>query len=372
MSQTTSGSGRSGKKVDPPRNLLTGKVFGVMLLVSLVPLAVLGGAWLKESSSRIREENERLMSQTAEGLTAQVDEWMDKNVRLLQAAAKMPAVVGMSGDAQEPVMKAVQEACPWMYLVFTIAMDGKNIARSDDKPLSDYSDRLYYRDVALLGQPLAWQNIMGRSSGKPSVVMAVPIIRNGVRVGVMAGGMTIENISKAVATWHKGKTGFAFLLDEQNKVIGHPNNTMVTAQADLQAHALVRAVRRDPLQTQAVTFTDPEGNTAIGLGRVNKYGWLLGIEQTEEEVFADLRQAQVLGVGFLAITFFVVSFVALMTARALVRPIVQLTEAADRMSMGDLDVKIDIRARDEIGMLAQAFGRMQISLRQAMQRLQGG
>jgi methyl-accepting chemotaxis protein len=39
------------------------------------------------------------------------------------------------------------------------------------------------------------------------------------------------------------------------------------------------------------------------------------------------------------------------------------------MSLGELNVKIDVKSKDEIGLLAQAIGRMQISLRLAMNRL---
>jgi HAMP domain-containing protein len=39
------------------------------------------------------------------------------------------------------------------------------------------------------------------------------------------------------------------------------------------------------------------------------------------------------------------------------------------MSLGDLNVKIEVQSRDEIGLLAQALGRMQTSLRMAMGRL---
>jgi len=47
----------------------------------------------------------------------------------------------------------------------------------------------------------------------------------------------------------------------------------------------------------------------------------------------------------------------------------RLTDAAERMSLGDLDVSIDIRSKDEIGHLARAFTRMQTSLRLAIGRL---
>ena len=46
-----------------------------------------------------------------------------------------------------------------------------------------------------------------------------------------------------------------------------------------------------------------------------------------------------------------------------------LTDAADRISVGELDVVIDIRSRDEIGSLAEAVTRMQDSLRFSIERL---
>ena len=47
----------------------------------------------------------------------------------------------------------------------------------------------------------------------------------------------------------------------------------------------------------------------------------------------------------------------------------KLTDAADRISVGELDVQIDIRSNDEIGALADAISRMQDSLRFSIERL---
>jgi predicted Zn finger-like uncharacterized protein len=46
-----------------------------------------------------------------------------------------------------------------------------------------------------------------------------------------------------------------------------------------------------------------------------------------------------------------------------------LTEAADRISVGDLDAQIQTRSDDEIGGLAEAIGRMQESIRLSLERL---
>ncbi len=60
---------------------------------------------------------------------------------------------------------------------------------------------------------------------------------------------------------------------------------------------------------------------------------------------------------------------AIIFANSIVNPIVHLTEVANKISMGDFDVKIDVRSNDEIGELAQAIERMARSLQLAIERL---
>ena len=61
--------------------------------------------------------------------------------------------------------------------------------------------------------------------------------------------------------------------------------------------------------------------------------------------------------------------IALFAGKSLTTPILALADAAKRMSLGDMDVKIDIKSQDEIGVLAAAITRLQASLRIAMKML---
>lgn len=56
-------------------------------------------------------------------------------------------------------------------------------------------------------------------------------------------------------------------------------------------------------------------------------------------------------------------------SRTIIRPITHLTQVANRISMGDLDTRVEIKSRDEVGLLAESFSRMQESLRAAIERL---
>jgi HAMP domain-containing protein len=55
---------------------------------------------------------------------------------------------------------------------------------------------------------------------------------------------------------------------------------------------------------------------------------------------------------------------------SVISPIRHLSEVADKISMGDLNAKVDVKAKGEIGVLAQSIERMQTSVKAAIERLQ--
>jgi len=355
----------SGQKI---RFGLFGKIIIVMLIVSLLPFAVFWGITLRETSERVRIEAEKLLAQTAKGLGTEVDGWINNNVSILRTAAKLPEIISMERTKQETVLKVIQEEYPWMYLVFTVGPDGMNVARNDDRPLTDYSDRQYYKDI-LAGKKLSWQTLIGKTSKKPALVLAVPINAGDKLVGVMAAAMTIDEISNNIATWRQGQTGFAFLVDEKGFVVSHPDKQFVTKRKNLNSHPLIASFRKKGWLTTTTKFTDENGETAFGHVRSNNYGWALVLQQQNKEVFESFNRVQEFALILLAGTIMLVLIIAWFSARAIVTPIMKLTDAAERMSLGELNVKIDIKSKDEIGLLAQAIGRMQTSLRLAMNRL---
>ncbi|MEQ6358111.1 HAMP domain-containing sensor histidine kinase [Thermoanaerobacter thermohydrosulfuricus] len=64
------------------------------------------------------------------------------------------------------------------------------------------------------------------------------------------------------------------------------------------------------------------------------------------------------GIGFL------VSLLSLLVASYITNPLKRLTEAANILSQGKLDYKVDVKSNDEIGKLARAFNKMSLSLMQ--------
>jgi methyl-accepting chemotaxis protein len=344
---------------------LTAKVITLMLIVSLVPLGMFAVITLKQTDHRIRRDTEKLMALTASDIAANVDEWTDKNVRVLRALAKMPDIISMMREKQEPLLKAVAKEYPWMYLVFTVGPDGMNVARNDDNPLLDYSDRDYYKET-MAGKDLVWQTLVGKTSKKPALIIAVPIKRADSTIGVMAMAATIEDLSKLVATWKQGKTGFAFLVDEKGKVVSHQMEEYVIQQTNLSEYPLIAAFKKG--QNGMIYFND-RGTMRVGYAKETKYGWILAMQQDMGETFKTLRDTGVFTYVLLGVTTLGVIIIAWFLGRAIGTPIKKLTEVAEKISVGDMGAEIKIKSRDEIGNLAEAILRMQDSLRLAIERL---
>lgn len=347
------------------------KVVQALVLAGILPLGLFGGFLLYMENGRLRADAERSVQASAERIQAQVDEWFDKNQRVLVAAAGLPAIGGMDPADQTRVLLAIQRAYPWMYLTFTIDLQGNNIARSDGKPPVNYADRQYFKDVTAGKKELAWETLISKTTKKPAIVMALPIRANGEVVGVLAAGMNIEDISAVLARWRTGRSGFAFLVDEQSKVLAHPFEEYVGRQLKLDQHPAVAAYRADR-SPHLLRYLEQQGQSVLGYAQGNRFDWVVVVQQDEDEVLAPLRQAAWLGLSLLALTAALVAAAAAWASTLLVRPIVDLTRAADAMSQGELDTPIRSARQDELGALSASVERLRRSMKAAMERIRPG
>jgi HAMP domain-containing protein len=64
-----------------------------------------------------------------------------------------------------------------------------------------------------------------------------------------------------------------------------------------------------------------------------------------------------------------VALVAAIVGAGIARNVLYLADVAERMSLGELDIKVEVKTRDELGRLAEALDRMRISLKAAIERL---
>ncbi|MFL6623864.1 MAG: cache and HAMP domain-containing protein [Sulfurifustis sp.] len=343
------------------------KLLVAMLVVALAPLCAIWYIDYLNADQQISARVSQQLGDTSEKLTAQVDGWVSMNLKALRQNATVADIVSMDARRQNPMLKSILQEYGWSYLVFTIGPTGANIGRSDDKPTVDYSDRIYFKQV-MEGKPYGKQVVISRTTNRPALILSAPIVDEAKKViGVIAMGAHLTDISEIITKLHIGSTGYAFLLDEEGKIIAHQKQEYVEQMADFSKHPAFLA--RPETGKKQVVYEDG-GQKIIAYVQSTPQGWTMVTQQNYDEAYAPIREANRNALLLLALTLIVVSAIAYLLSRQLATPIRALTRIANEMSRGRVVPRMaEAERKDEIGDLARAIDRMGTSIRLAMDRL---
>ena len=343
------------------------KLMTIMVLMTVIPLMIIWYVEKQNTEALIKDHVTQRLQLTANGLTNFTDGWVEMNVKMIKQNADLPDMQIPEYDTQKPILKTIVERYAWIYLAHTIALNGENVSRSDDVDLKNYVDRSYLRQV-LGGKELGQQVVIGKTSGKPALVLATRIEGNENLPGsILAIAMTLKELSGKVLNARVGETGYAFLLDQNGKVIAHPNPEFTNSRKDLSKHVAYRTlISRDQ---QLAEYRDQNDEEVISYSNRTQHGWILVVQQNKSEAYAALVKSDLQGKLVLLVSFVLVTLIAAILAISLTRPIRRLTLAAEGISRGDFDNQlIDSQRKDELGDLARTIERLGASIRLAMER----
>ncbi len=111
--------------------------------------------------------------------------------------------------------------------------------------------------------------------------------------------------------------------------------------------------------SEYIPIKDSE-NRIVGVYSVNvEQSWFKRIE-------VYLRNVVALVIGLAILFALIITFIL---ARKFTKPIEEIKDAANRISLGDMDVEVSIKTGDELESLADSIERMRLSLRAAIERL---
>lgn len=344
------------------------KLLLILLIVALVPLVIIWFFSYQSVTGLTTEKVNQELKAINQTLTAQVDDWVDMNQRMLLQNASLESIQSMQTSQQNAVLKTITKYYDWAYLAFTTDQKGNNIGRSDGKESKYYGDRDYFKQV-IEGKQFGKQILIGKTSGKPAMVLSTGVFDDqGQLKGVIAQAMTLTELSAKIVSNRIGETGFTFLVDDKDDVIAYPDEEITKSRVNLSKNQAVQAIKRGET---AVVYDDISGEKIIAVGQKTAQGWIMVSQQNYAEAHQGVKAENQKALILLIITLIIVCIIAVFVSRSLTAPIRELTNIADKYSQGQLDLKISGLGRnDEIGQLSQAIERLGTSIRMAISRLQ--
>jgi serine phosphatase RsbU (regulator of sigma subunit) len=235
------------------------------------------------------------------------------------------------------------------------------------------------------------------SYNAPAAFMASPVYNGEKMIAVLVFQMPIEKINDIMTSNHKWKevglgasgetyiVGSDFTLRNQSRFliedrknylkmieeIGTPkeivdqieNYNSAIGLQEVKTEGTEKALKGE---TGAEIFNDYRGVAVLSAYKpLNIPGmhWVIMSEIDEAEAFAaiySLRNMVLLG---LLIVIGIISIISFIMAKRLTSPIKELSYDAMQLAKGNMDVEINIRRKDEIGVLALSFKKMQVSIK---------
>jgi len=213
-------------------------------------------------------------------------------------------------------------------------------------------------------------------------------------IGMLYVGIPLERVKslrQTILNMVVGKTGYVWVLDSKGNYVisqqGKRDGENILNSKDEAGNPFIqemitkaKALKPGEIAEHHYPWKNPgelEPRTKIArIVYFQPWDWVIGAGSAEDEFLESSTKLKAAASrsAFLLLGIFIISLAAaiwvwILVAKQITRPIVKLTDAADRMSKGELDINIDTSAKDEIGSLAQAIDRMQTSLKLAMSRL---
>src|SRR5262249_54007413 len=200
----------------------------------------------------------------------------------------------------------------------------------------DFSHEAKFADA--VAKKVYYGPVYFRRESEPYMTLALAGIRRDA--GVSVAEVNLKLIWDVITQIKVGEQGQAYVVDDQGRLIAHPDMSLVLRNADIAGLAKARAAR--PAGVSVPTEPAQIGKDLRGRDVLTAYapvaplGWLVFVELPVDEANAPLKQALARSSGLLLVGLALAFLAGLFLARRMVIPIQTIRAGAAHIGSADL------------------------------------
>lgn len=332
-----------------------------LLFMTCISLGILG---YFNSSKALKEQVETNLVWKAGDVSHYIEEFFKRTYVEVEAIAEQSVIQSMDLQQQLPYLNERIENSE-DYLAFGI-VDESGTSHYSDGTTADLSDRDYIIN-AFKGETAMSDIIISRVTNEPVIMIATPINTvTGEKALLIArlDGYTLSNVVESITV---GKTGYAFIVNEEGTIQGHKNNEHVKDQVNFLTQAKESGEMTGEAKAIQEILSKDEGfyefkhsngkDQYIGYHTLDN-GWSMAVTAVKSEMLSGLDELKrnllistivmlLIGLGF-----------ALFVSRSISRPIKQVVRISEYLAKGDFTHEVPKAYRkrqDELGILARSL-----------------
>ncbi|MCX8058574.1 MAG: cache domain-containing protein [Spirochaetes bacterium] len=208
--------------------------------------------------------------------------------------------------------------------------------------------------------------IISKSTGKEVFVISHRVVNNDNKTnGIISVNVTLEKLTEIIEGLRVGKTAYGWAIGSDGTIFAHKNKDFIMKMKIDELEKLkYKGVKKiyEKLNKDncgLIKIIRPDGIKEILIYNKIRYtkGWIVGIAIEERELFFPILNLIKAIIITLIIVFILVSLISNIVSNLITSNIIKIDNFFIELSSGegDLTHKIEIKTKDEIGVLATNF-----------------
>ncbi|MFH1867325.1 MAG: ATP-binding protein [Candidatus Omnitrophota bacterium] len=342
------------------------KLAVLFLAMVIIPLMIMGMLLISTSQKAVRSAVLYGHREIAVRAANEIGLFIKNPMDLMLTTASMLGAVYPAPWKQETILVELALNKPIFIKLSSANLDGKAIASSE---LGKTLDRDYSEDILneIIKGSSYVSGVSIMDNHTPYITMAVPIKKMGKVVGILTAEVNLRGMWDIVDSIRISETGRVFLVSGDGTLIAHEDKKRVLRNENLSSEEDVKSVLDG--NVNAIELKDRDGKWWISsYAPVADLGWGVILRQKRDEAYSFSKVMKAQSRTIIAVSVFMAIIISIFIARTLMKPIKSLVSGTKSIARGDLDHKLGVRRRDEIGELIRSFNDMTEQLKRAKAR----
>ncbi|MFN3966132.1 MAG: cache domain-containing protein, partial [Endomicrobiia bacterium] len=168
--------------------------------------------------------------------------------------------------------------------------------------------------------------------------------------------ITLKSLWNELDEIHLGKTGHAFLVDHEGKIIAHREKNLINKKPE-KIPIIERAI--NAISIGSSEYIDQNGIEMVGAyAPVQNLRWAIIVQQPKKEAYYSSILMQKQAILLIIVSILLSGGIAFLFAENLTKPILELIKASGRIAKRDFTVRVKRKTRDELNDLISTFNSM--------------
>ena len=316
--------------------------------------------------SQIQRSAAELQHEVAATTARRVESFISRKLERLEDVGTAMSLNPLGGDAQRMLGLLLLKNDSAFGELAVLNADGQEVLKFADSTVYSAADLKSQQHNLEFSEAKRGNNYIGglftSAQAEPFLIVSVPLKTAPKQVGgVLVAKVNLKFLRDAFGEIRFGQAGYAYLIDRNGNLIAHRDSSIVLKKTNLQN---LHKLRMFFLSASADGNPAEEGAGIDGSRVLSSYApvsglaWAVVVEEPVQAALADLIRLQRYG-GMLLIAGSLLGALGIVWVSGKIsQPIQELRHGVAIIGRGNLQHRVNIKRRDEIGQLADEFNKM--------------